>query len=80
LQQPANSRLSFRNIRYTPITPKKLAKIISSIYKCEALEASIDFDAIAAVSNGDIRSAINNLQFYATPKQDNGGVGHVEAR
>ncbi|CAO3684340.1 unnamed protein product [Umbelopsis ramanniana] len=66
-------------IQYTPITPKKLSKIISSIYKCEALEASMDFDAIAAVSNGDIRSAINNLQFYATPKQDNGSVDHVKA-
>jgi DNA polymerase III delta prime subunit len=68
------------NIRYTPITPKKLTKIISSIYKCEALEASIDFEAIAAISNGDIRSAINNLQFYATPKQHNRNVDHLEAR
>ncbi|KAG2187713.1 hypothetical protein INT44_005403, partial [Umbelopsis vinacea] len=69
----------FENIRYTPITPKKLTKILSSIYKCEALDRSIDFEAIAAVSNGDIRSAINNLQFYAIPKQHNDNTGHVEA-
>ncbi|KAI9287508.1 Rad17 cell cycle checkpoint protein-domain-containing protein [Umbelopsis sp. AD052] len=66
-------------IQYTPITPKKLTKILSSIYKCEALDRSIDFEAIAAVSNGDIRSAINNLQFYAIPKQHNDNTGHVEA-
>ncbi|KAH8555650.1 Rad17 cell cycle checkpoint protein-domain-containing protein [Umbelopsis sp. PMI_123] len=63
---------------YTPITLKKLTKIISSIYKSETLDVPIDFEAIAAISNGDIRSAINNLQFYATPKEQSDSIGHLD--
>jgi cell cycle checkpoint protein len=66
--------------RYTPVTPKKLAKIIKSIYDAEAPQVPIDFDAVAEISNGDIRSAINNLQFYAIPKQGGETVDHLMTR
>ncbi|KAJ2963962.1 hypothetical protein NQZ79_g1193 [Umbelopsis isabellina] len=62
-------------VRYTSTTNKRLEKIISAIYKSEALDIPIDFDAITAASHGDIRSAINNLQFYAIPKKQDGGSG-----
>lgn len=63
------------SVRYTSTTNKRLEKIISAIYKSEALDIPIDFDAITAASHGDIRSAINNLQFYAIPKKQDGGSG-----
>lgn len=55
-----------------------MTKVLSSIYKSEALEVPIDFKAIIAASNGDVRSAINNLQFYAIPKQHPDHGGHLQ--
>jgi len=72
------SRFCTRIHRYSAVTTKKMTKVLSSIYKSEALEVPIDFKAIIAASNGDVRSAINNLQFYAIPKQHPDHGGHLQ--
>lgn len=60
------------NNRFNPIAPGQLRKVLEEINDCEIMSTNRGvsketIDLIVDLSQGDIRNAINTLQFYSIP-------------
>ncbi|KAI7902025.1 Rad17 cell cycle checkpoint protein-domain-containing protein [Cokeromyces recurvatus] len=70
-----------KQIRFKPVTTTNMKKILKKIMSNEQTRLS-DSQLVDLIekSEGDIRAAINNLQFYATPNSNLLGKGQKKAK